>query len=975
MLRAVCWSFLAFPDPLLMSATDLLQQLILRVTNRKSDHVDPKILRDVERKLQYHKFTSSDNYQLDTRYENLSEKFYIKGRNDLANALRSSKSRFLQSNIQVPTINDPKSLKYDILGLLLALSGNPLAHPPRSLLAPEAKVSEAQLWKDVLREEPLQGSHWEQWNDLSSDDEPTDPYSDDDFTLDFEQLAEQKRRLHYLDSSAVDPVDSFSEEETGNNDIHLSDISNDVHRLEILKTRQYWQENYKRTKRRQQCEEEEEEDSAGGPLMRRDSLQNASQLYPTLSRYRYAQHDTDHVTFVHEMDVIREVLFLLRGYEGVLFQRKTTALGEQQFEINQDYVLRHLSHSALHGILQQFCKDGILLSNLRMWAQRMVKASTVVAGQTCQAFGACLMQIIGQFDLVLGQREMKYKEDAAQMISILQLRHSLETPLQSLRILHDIIAHSPFMDTFTGNSASQPATPHTIAVYLISELYSRLLSAQSMETNVVYTTLLSVFQQTFAPYGRLMDDWTFYGSLQGDMAGEFLVAQRRDLDENSSLFWSQGFYIKEAPDALTALISFPLFTEHHSRRVLFTGKAVYLTLKLGLSNSVLQQYNTFETVLHNTLARTDDISMEEYHSVQHNSGDPWMHPFMQHSFPLATTSSSIKDRSPLPAPGAGQLLDQAMQQCFEHYVGAPYEDMAVYLKNILLAQCGLLQHLQSLSSIYLLLHNDVMHTFLENLFIQMDQQRSLHDPRLLNKLLAEACSTGHESPQNLLIIKLKSKNHTDASEPMNPSVWLQDIHVMYELPWPVNNFIRSEYIEEYNHIFTLVSRLKRAKYVLETKCFIRMQHQASRNQNLMELYSMRMRLMWFVNAFWSYIMTTVLHAETIQFRDYLSQLTDADEITALHGNFVRRIVNRCLLNEETISIKRAIMSVMALVEDLDVLFACCTGSSSTGLAREKATTQLDALKEEFEHTIAFINDCLGQLRRQVDTLAASLSVS
>ena len=85
----------------------------------------------------------------------------------------------------------------------------------------------------------------------------------------------------------------------------------------------------------------------------------------------------------------------------------------------------------------------------------------------------------------------------------------------------------------------------------------------------------------------------------------------------------------------------------------------------------------------------------------------------------------------------------------------------------------------------------------------------------------------------------------------------------------------------------------------------------------MRFYSIRMRILWFINAFWRYIMTTVsfyfhyrfhiinnifikqiIHAETINFRDKLAISKDADEITALHDSYVRRILDRCLLNEK-----------------------------------------------------------------------------
>lgn len=46
-------------------------------------------------------------------------------------------------------------------------------------------------------------------------------------------------------------------------------------------------------------------------------------------------------------------------------------------------------------------------------------------------------------------------------------------------------------------------------------------------------------------------------------------------------------------------------------------------------------------------------------------------------------------------------------------------------------------------------------------------------------------------------------------------------------------------------------RVKRAKFLLERDMFFVQDHVEK------EFYAMRIRLMWFVNAFWSYLMTTV----------------------------------------------------------------------------------------------------------------------
>lgn len=76
------------------------------------------------------------------------------------------------------------------------------------------------------------------------------------------------------------------------------------------------------------------------------------------------------------------------------------------------------------------------------------------------------------------------------------------------------------------------------------------------------------------------------------------------------------------------------------------------------------------------------------------------------------------------------------------------------------------------------------------------------------------------------------------------------LYISVQLPWPVNCFIKQSSLAEYSKVTTLLLRLKHAKHVLE-------RHMLFGTENNMRLYALRMKLMWFVNTFWGYVMTTV----------------------------------------------------------------------------------------------------------------------
>lgn len=78
-------------------------------------------------------------------------------------------------------------LKYDMLSLLLALSRNPTQKQKHLLTSTilSNDVSQANFWKEVLVEEPMEGDHWMEWENLSEGSQETA----DEFELDHERLS------------------------------------------------------------------------------------------------------------------------------------------------------------------------------------------------------------------------------------------------------------------------------------------------------------------------------------------------------------------------------------------------------------------------------------------------------------------------------------------------------------------------------------------------------------------------------------------------------------------------------------------------------------------------------------------------------------------------------------------------------------------------------------------------------------------
>jgi hypothetical protein len=95
--------------------------------------------------------------------------------------------------------------------------------------------------------------------------------------------------------------------------------------------------------------------------------------------------------------------------------------------------------------------------------------------------------------------------------------------------------------------------------------------------------------------------------------------------------------------------------------------------------------------------------------------------FTRALFPLlgpSPTINKIEDKRMEPST-IGVLFDQVFIQAVEKYIEKPYHQVANHLNKVLHQECALDQQLKTLASVYLMLENDLMHSFCEALFIQV----------------------------------------------------------------------------------------------------------------------------------------------------------------------------------------------------------------------------------------------------------------
>ncbi|KAI9246717.1 Spc98 family-domain-containing protein [Phascolomyces articulosus] len=897
---------------------------------------DDQLIQSLHNTLTRFRATSTDEFSIDRRWESLCEKISIKGQGDLAQNLRVLKTELFDPNNDTSasssmhnttTPAQERIVKYDTLSLILALSqGTQPDYLPRTRNTSSGILNEKELWNQIMEEEPLGGDHWKQWSEDEDEDLDDMTSTDSDqLVWDHERYAQfqRDRRLEEEQSSHIATTRAAARDamlEQRMDEIKENINLNDDNDLRLLKERQYWREI------------NEEND----------------------------QH-------ISEADSIREVLFLLRGYTSILFQKTrfpSNAVGTQHFEINpRSLTLKHLSQNALIGILDEFCHYGNMIYNLREWSNnKSIHDDTL--GQTCTAFAICVAKLLQDFEMLLSDLEVHYcKLDEQSVISLLQLKESLNDPIQAFKTIYDIIIESPVRDL--NNIAT---TPRVITARILNGLYNGILHAQLIGQEDTYGTLIHVFCKTIKPYGYLLNDWITRASLQGDRCQEFFIRKcnnQRESDNQSSDFWSNGYQIchqQEDEENYNIISPCPLFDPSFVKRAMFVGKAVLIISKFGMK--IGDEYRSFDECLQSVVAQPKPVikttsmttfpvsSTTKCNTKNSYPGTTARNIFLQAAFPLqiATTDSQLDDIHSHQNDGVDEvpfLFDQSLVRCLDKYITQPYKQTTHHL-NRALRNNGLLENcLLSIASIYMMLDTNLMHVFCESLFIEMDINHGAVTEDAVQKLFMDAKLTIEWSLPGTSRCYLEGFEQSD---------FLSQIRFAYHIPWPINNFIKESTLKQYGTITTFLLQLKRAKYLLDRKMLFQ------QSQCNMRLYPMRMKLIWFINAFWGYVMTTILHIETVQFRKSIEKAMDADEIVQLHNDYVSRIVDRCLLGDKTQSIHKAVLKILSMVSELTILFASANEDETQ--YNIDIDSSMDDMEKDFNRSNDFIATTLKIVGRK-----------
>lgn len=924
----------------------LVEDLILSFTGKRE--ASSQRIHNVVNELARNQHTDTDGFQVRKELHGLVEKIRIAG-GDNAAAYTSEKlqqryERLLNlpdipSYSNIPDLDENgerilyrRHLINDTLSLLMTLSKDATAHASTycdQCIAEEKTISLANqlTWREIFPAEEEMGEHWKTpYNDylLEERDMQEELKLLEVAEWDVEGIA---RRRKEEDDRAVEEQRQQESERSAaassaawrQKQIVQEATGDDARTQEVFK-QQYWKESYKSL-----------------PSNAHFSANEAITLEPAMTRLHIEHDDTllsvDRNLYITELKVMREVLFMLIVTAN---RRGTTPL----FQLADDtinvtahtYALRHLTSGSFKQILAKCAALGTIMARIRKFA---VKLQDGNFGPTCTAFGQALASALLQTDRILSREETDLVQ--SDTVSMLELIGKIKGYLEPHSSLYDAVLSKCLLRRDS----------HRINAYaLLSLLYSEVQAAQKRQSldaaSAEYFAYVGqLFLKSLMPMWEQMDEWTRWGSISSST--EFFVVEngitermRTTSREWKEADWNQVFQLRKEEDG----ISMPSFLEHDdfANKVLVCGKTINILYGLGAP------MNDDPVMGMHPLRHLEQVICGETPLVpnghKQTKGEAAI---ISNYFPLVSQETKSDETElpitePVEVDFAERPFESSLSLCLQHTFRPRYLLQSKHFKEILLAECGLSKHLHAITGLYLMQEGYDMDVFCANIFEKMDRGLRWYDQHVVSATFVTALNeAGWLDMANATarVTNLKSlRLHMRSLKP------LSNIVIEYRVSWPLNIIFSSNAFEDLRHITTFIMQIKRAKHKMERISLIKsadaMQKQLVRwtqtSPELILFYSIRMRLMWFVNVIWNYIMTTVLHYGCQTMEKEILDAVDIDEMMKSFTGNISTMRDRALLSAATIPIHTAILSILDMTLGFSDAFNAYTGEQSFNMS-------------------------------------------
>jgi gamma-tubulin complex component 5 len=471
------------------------------------------------RGLRGYQYARTNQFDVRAKLDGFDEKFRVLNRNDLANALLERlKELDKVSNKWTP----------ETLSLLLQLSDRPVEKsnvddldqlkPPRS--------PPPLTWAEIIADDPLdEEGVWESIDYAAESSEDEANY-----------------RTQNAKVPELTPDSSISEEDLQvDPDAYVIRVHDAA--LSEIRNRQFWNDG-----REDQADTSTKEGSS---------------------------KPTGHREEITELQIIREVLFMLAGLPTSLYSTDTTL---NEFKVNKAFGSGHATAVSLNDVLSNLGEIGSQVYRLRKWTGNKPPIPLF------QTFEAAVVKRLSEFDRNLAGLQSRYLCPSTPIVvSLLEVHDEVRRvsgPVLQLAAL--VVAVMP---SLSGNPFLH-----------LEALFDHTSLAQMSGDAELFLFFAEMFLDCLQPYLKPIKTWTEQGELGPDDETFFVFTNDKSSDVAS--LWHDKFAIRRRPNGD---LHAPRFLRPAARRIFNTGKSIVFLKELGTHHTYTQSTGAeprldFETI-------------------------------------------------------------------------------------------------------------------------------------------------------------------------------------------------------------------------------------------------------------------------------------------------------------------------------------------------------------------------------------------
>jgi gamma-tubulin complex component 5 len=407
----------------------------------------------------------------------------------------------------------------------------------------------------------------------------------------------------------------------------------------------------------------------------------------------------------------------------------------------------------------------------------------------------------------------------------------------------------------------------------------------------MYAFMGNVFFECFQIYLRPIRTWMEDGELsQGDKV--FFVSEAPGQVEPAAL-WESRFKLRQTQNGV---LHAPRFLRAAASKIFTTGKSVV----------VLKYLNQFPRM---------------------RSASPNLEPILDFD---TVCNPAILQLAPFQ-----ELFDVA----FDGWIQSKHQYASFTLRKILFDSCGLHTSLEALSQIYFMADGATAAAFTNPLFDKLDTLNTSWNDRFTLTELARSAFTVLSSVNtdrvriNLLPLSRRSQDPAKCRRTVKA---LSIIEIKYHLSWPIQIILPTASITSYQRIFTFLFQIRRSSHILSRRRLVvdLLIGNSSSDERAL-YYSLRTRLLWFIQTLQYYITNLVLDPGSQKMREALKEAVDVDTMIEVHATYIKSMIDQTLLGNKLELIHNTILKILDLAIKLEDAQAANAVASKEAMERQQ----------------------------------------